>query len=98
MRGFVIKMHYDQSADDAYFVRKLHPGARGVRRHRHELRDRRHEPGRDSPDGGRQRRLGTHRVDADLGRASTTCEHNGNDRPFITVAKNGAARCPRRRR
>jgi hypothetical protein len=25
MRGFVIKMHYDQSADDAYLVRKLHP-------------------------------------------------------------------------
>ena len=25
MRGFVIKMHYDQSADDAYIVRKLYP-------------------------------------------------------------------------
>ena len=25
MRGFVIKMHYDQSADDAYLVRKLFP-------------------------------------------------------------------------
>ena len=25
MRGFVIKMHYDQSADDAYTVRKLYP-------------------------------------------------------------------------
>src|SRR5215207_5633259 len=25
MRGFVIKMHYDQSADDAYLVRQLHP-------------------------------------------------------------------------
>src|SRR5690554_4147209 len=25
MRGFVIKMHYDQSADDAYLVRQLYP-------------------------------------------------------------------------
>jgi hypothetical protein len=25
MRGFVIKMHYDQTADDAYIVRKLYP-------------------------------------------------------------------------
>src|SRR5690606_20111551 len=25
MRGFVIKQHYDQSADDAYLVRELHP-------------------------------------------------------------------------
>jgi hypothetical protein len=25
MRGFVIKMHYDQTADDAYLVRKQFP-------------------------------------------------------------------------
>ena len=28
MRGFVIKMHYDQSADDAYLVRQLYPELR----------------------------------------------------------------------
>jgi len=51
MRGFVIKMHYDQSADDAYIVRNGRP-----------------EPGGDSPDGRRQRRLGSRRLDADVGR------------------------------
>ena len=59
MRGFVIKMHYDQSADDAYWAPEASSGPRGLRRHWNELRHGRPEPGRDSADGGRQGRLGT---------------------------------------
>jgi Family of unknown function (DUF6282) len=88
MRGFVIKMHYDQSADDAYIVRKLYPelevfGGIGTN----------FATGGLNPAAIRQMAD----VKGGWGRvvwmptwdAKHYVEHNGNDRPFITVAKNG---------
>jgi len=88
MRGFVIKMHYDQSADDAYYVRKLYPdlevfGGIGTN----------FATGGLNPAAIRQMA----EVKGGWGRivwmptwdAKHYVEHNGNDRPFITVAKNG---------
>jgi hypothetical protein len=89
MRGFVIKMHYDQSADDAYTVRKLYPdlevfGGVGTN----------FATGGMNPAAVRQMA----EVKGGWGRvvwmptwdAKHYVEHNGNDRPFITVAKDGA--------
>src|SRR5688572_15584008 len=88
MRGFVIKMHYDQSADDAYLVRTLYPdlevfGGIGTN----------FATGALNPAAIRQMAD----VKGGWGRivwmptwdAKHYVEHNGNDRPFITVAKNG---------
>jgi hypothetical protein len=88
MRGFVIKQHYDQSADSAYLVRKLYPGLEvfgGI--------------GTNFATGG----LNPHAirqmadVKGGLGRVvwmpTWDAEHyvrnNGNDRPFISVVRNG---------
>jgi hypothetical protein len=88
MRGFVIKMHYDQTADDAYLVRKQFPGLEvlgGI--------------GTNFATGGLNpaaiRQMAD--VKGGFGRvvwmptwdAKHYVEHHGNDRPFITVAKNG---------
>jgi hypothetical protein len=88
MRGFVIKMHYDQTADDAYYVRKLYPdlevfGGLGTN----------FATGGLNPAAVKQMAD----VKGGFGRvvwmptwdAKHYVEHNGNDRPFITVAKNG---------
>lgn len=88
MRGFVIKMHYDQTADDAYMVRKLFPdlevfGGLGTN----------FATGGLNPAAVRQMAD----VKGGWGRvvwmptwdAKHYVEHNGNNRPFITVAKNG---------
>lgn len=88
MRGFVIKMHYDQTADDAYIVRKLYPdlevfGGLGTN----------FATGGMNPAAVRQMAD----VKGGWGRvvwmptwdAKHYVEHNGNDRPFITVAKSG---------
>jgi hypothetical protein len=89
MRGFVIKMHYDQSADDAYTVRKLYPdlevfGGLGTN----------FATGGMNANAVRQMA----EVKGGWGRvvwmptwdAKHYVEHHGNDRPFITVAKDGA--------
>jgi hypothetical protein len=88
MRGFVIKMHYDQSADDAYLVRQLNPGLEvfgGI--------------GTNFATGGMNPYAVRQMADVKGGwgrivwmptwDAKHYVEHNGNDRPFITVAKNG---------
>jgi hypothetical protein len=88
MRGFVIKMHYDQSADDAYLVRKLYPGLEvfgGI--------------GTNFPTGGLNPAAIRQMADVKGGwgrivwmptwDAKHYVEHNGNDRPYITVAKDG---------
>ena len=88
MRGFVIKMHYDQTADDAYLVRKQHPqlevfGGIGTN----------FATGGLNPAAIRQMAD----VKGGWGRvvwmptwdAKHYVEHNGNNRPFITVAKGG---------
>lgn len=89
MRGFVIKLHYDQSADDAYHVRKQYPdlevlGGIGTN----------FATGGLNPSAIRQMAD----VKGGWGRivwmptwdAKHYVENNGNDRPFITVAKDGA--------
>ncbi len=89
MRGFVIKLHYDQSADDAYHVRSVYPdlevlGGIGTN----------FATGGMNPSAIRQMAD----VKGGWGRivwmptwdAKHYVEHNGNDRPFITVAKDGA--------
>jgi hypothetical protein len=89
MRGFVIKMHYDQTADDAYIVRKLYPDLEvfgGI--------------GTNFATGGLNPAAIRQMADVKGGwgrivwmptwDAKHYVEHNGNDRPFITVAKNGA--------
>jgi hypothetical protein len=88
MRGFVIKMHYDQTADDAYLVRKQYPklevfGGIGTN----------FATGGLNPAAIRQMAD----VKGGWGRvvwmptwdAKHYVEHHGNDRPFITVAKDG---------
>jgi uncharacterized protein DUF6282 len=88
MRGFVIKMHYDQSADDAYYARKLYPDLEifgGI--------------GTNFATGGLNPAAIRQMADVKGGwgrivwmptwDAKHYVEHNGNDRPFITVAKNG---------
>lgn len=88
MRGFVIKMHYDQSADDAYLVRTQYPdleilGGIGTN----------FATGGLNPSAIRQMAD----VKGGWGRivwmptwdAKHYVENNGNDRPFITVAKDG---------
>jgi hypothetical protein len=88
MRGFVIKMHYDQSADDAYLVRTQFPdldifGGIGTN----------FATGGLNPAAIRQMAD----VKGGWGRivwmptwdARHYVENNGNDRPFITVAKDG---------
>jgi predicted metal-dependent phosphotriesterase family hydrolase len=88
MRGFVIKMHYDQSADDAYYARKLYPGIEifgGI--------------GTNFATGGLNPAAIRQMADVKGGwgrivwmptwDAKHYVEHNGNDRPYITVAKNG---------
>jgi hypothetical protein len=89
MRGFVIKLHYDQSADDAYHVRSAYPdlevlGGIGTN----------FATGGMNPSAIRQMAD----VKGGWGRivwmptwdAKHYVENNGNDRPFITVAKDGA--------
>lgn len=88
MRGFVIKLHYDQSADDAYLVRTQYPDLEvlgGI--------------GTNFATGGLNpaaiRQMAD--VKGGLGRivwmptwdAKHYVENHGNDRPFITVAKDG---------
>lgn len=88
MRGFVIKMHYDQSADDAYLVRTVHPDLEifgGI--------------GTNFATGGMNPAAVRQMADVKGGwgrivwmptwDAKHYVEHNGNDRPFITVARNG---------
>jgi hypothetical protein len=88
MRGFVIKMHYDQSADDAYIVRKLYPDLEvfgGI--------------GTNFATGGLNPAAIRQMADVKGGwgrivwmptwDAKHYVEHHGNDRPFITVAKDG---------
>lgn len=88
MRGFVIKLHYDQSADDAYHVRSRYPdlevlGGIGTN----------FATGGLNPSAIRQMAD----VKGGWGRivwmptwdAKHYVEHNGNDRPFIIVAKDG---------
>ena len=88
MRGFVIKMHYDQTADDAYIVRKLYPDLEvfgGI--------------GTNFATGGLNPAAIRQMADVKGGwgrivwmptwDAKHYVEHNGNDRPFITVARNG---------
>jgi hypothetical protein len=88
MRGFVIKMHYDQSADDAYLVRTLYPDLEvfgGI--------------GTNFATGGLNPAAIRQMADVKGGwgrivwmptwDAKHYVEHNGNDRPFITVAKDG---------
>ena len=88
MRGFVIKMHYDQSADDAYLVRTLHPDLEvfgGI--------------GTNFATGGLNPAAIRQMADVKGGwgrivwmptwDAKHYVENNGNDRPFITVAKDG---------
>ncbi len=88
MRGFVIKMHYDQSADDAYLVRQIYPDLEvfgGI--------------GTNFATGGLNPAAIRQMADVKGGwgrivwmptwDAKHYVEHNGNDRPFITVAKDG---------
>lgn len=88
MRGFVIKLHYDQSADDAYHVRSQYPdlevlGGIGTN----------FATGGMNPNAIRQMAD----VKGGWGRivwmptwdAKFYVENHGNDRPFITVAKGG---------
>ncbi len=88
MRGFVIKMHYDQSADDAYLVRKLHPNLEvfgGI--------------GTNFATGGLNPAAIRQMADVKGGwgrvvwmptwDAEHYVRHHGNDRPFISVAKDG---------
>lgn len=88
MRGFVIKMHYDQSADDAYLVRTLYPDLEvfgGI--------------GTNFATGGLNPAAIRQMADVKGGwgrivwmptwDAKYYVEHNGNDRPFITVAMDG---------
>ena len=88
LRGFVIKMHYDQTADDAYIVRKLYPDLEvfgGI--------------GTNFATGGLNPAAIRQMADVKGGwgrivwmptwDAKHYVEHNGNDRPFITVARNG---------
>jgi hypothetical protein len=88
MRGFVIKQHYDQSADSAYLVRKLHPelevfGGIGTN----------FATGGLNPAAIRQMAD----VKGGWGRivwmptwdAEHYVKHNGNDRAFISVATDG---------
>ena len=88
MRGFVIKMHYDQSADDAYIVRKLYPDLEvfgGI--------------GTNFATGGLNPAAIRQMADVKGGwgrvvwmptwDAKHYVEHNGNDRPYIAVAKDG---------
>src|SRR5262245_54097266 len=88
MRGFVIKMHYDQTADDAYYVRKLYPDLEvfgGI--------------GTNFATGGLNPAAIRQMADVKGGwgrivwmptwDAKHYVEHNGNDRPYITVAKDG---------
>jgi hypothetical protein len=88
MRGFVIKQHYDQSADSAYVVRKLYPdlevfGGLGTN----------FATGGLNPDAVRQMadvKGGWGRV---VWMPTWDAEHyvrnHGNDRDFISVARNG---------
>lgn len=89
MRGFVIKLHYDQSADDAYHVRARFPDLEvlgGI--------------GTNFATGGMNPAAIRQMADVKGGwgrivwmptwDAKHYVEHNGNDRPFITVAKDGA--------
>jgi len=88
MRGFVIKQHYDQSADSAYLVRKLYPDLEvfgGI--------------GTNFATGGLNPYAIRQMADVKGGwgrivwMPTWDAEHyvreNGNDRPFISVAKNG---------
>jgi 3,4-dihydroxy-2-butanone 4-phosphate synthase len=88
MRGFVIKMHYDQSADDAYLVRTQYPDLEvfgGI--------------GTNFATGGLNPAAIRQMADVKGGwgrivwmptwDAKHYVEHNGNDRPFITVVKEG---------
>jgi hypothetical protein len=88
MRGFVIKMHYDQSADDAYTVRKVFPDLEvfgGI--------------GTNFATGGLNPAAIRQMADVKGGwgrivwmptwDAEHYVRHNGNDRPFISVAKDG---------
>jgi hypothetical protein len=88
MRGFVIKMHYDQSADDAYLVRQLHPNLEvfgGI--------------GTNFATGGLNPAAIRQMADVKGGwgrivwmptwDAEHYVKHHGNDRPFISVAKDG---------
>lgn len=88
MRGFVIKQHYDQSASAAYLVKKLYPdleifGGLGTN----------FATGGMNPYAVRQMAD----VKGGLGRivwmptwdAEHYVRNHGNDRPFISVAKNG---------
>jgi hypothetical protein len=89
MRGFVIKLHYDQSADDAYHVRAQYPGLEvlgGI--------------GTNFATGGMNPAAIRQMADVKGGwgrivwmptwDAKFYVENHGNDRPFITVAKDGA--------
>jgi hypothetical protein len=86
MRGFVIKQHYDQSADSAYLVRKLHPDLEvfgGI--------------GTNFATGGLNPAAIRQMADVKGGwgrivwmptwDAEHYVKHHGNDRPFISVAK-----------
>src|SRR5690606_34069057 len=88
MRGFVVKQHYDQSADTAYLVKKLYPdleiyGGLGTN----------FATGGLNPHAVRQ----FADVKGGLGRivwmptwdAEHYVRNHGNDRPFISVARNG---------
>jgi Family of unknown function (DUF6282) len=88
MRGFVIKMHYDQTADDAYLVRKQFPKLEvfgGI--------------GSNFATGGMNPAAIRQMADVKGGwgrvvwmptwDAKHYVEHHGNDRPFITVVKDG---------
>jgi hypothetical protein len=88
MRGFVIKMHYDQTADDAYILRKLHPDLEvfgGI--------------GTNFATGGLNPAAIKQMADVKGGwgrivwmptwDAEHYVKNHGNDRPFISVAKNG---------
>ena len=89
MRGFVIKQHYDQSADDAYLVRELHPDLEvfgGI--------------GTNFATGGLNPAAIRQMADVKGGwgrivwmptwDAEHYVKNHGNDRPFISVAKDGA--------
>jgi len=88
MRGFVIKQHYDQSADSAYLARKLYPdlevfGGLGTN----------FATGGLNPQAVRQMadvKGGWGRI---VWMPTWDAEHyvrnHGNDRPFISVVKNG---------
>lgn len=88
MRGFVIKMHYDQSADDAYLVRQLYPDLEvfgGI--------------GTNFATGGLNPAAIRQMADVKGGwgrivwmptwDAEHYVKNHGNDRPFISVAKDG---------